>query len=161
MRQLLLVTAAINVTEPGSTGIGGDAFCLFYDAKTRTVKGLNGSGRTPAKLTMDFLKNEAKITDQDEFTASIQAITVPGAAAAWVDTVQHFGSGNLDLNTILTPGIDLAENGFPVSHVSACAWKQQVQSLLEKNPNQNIDWLIDNHRAPQEGEMMTVPALAE
>jgi gamma-glutamyltranspeptidase/glutathione hydrolase len=38
-------------------------------------------------------------------------VTVPGAAAAWVDTVQNFGSGKVDLLTILTPAIDLAEQG--------------------------------------------------
>ncbi|KAG0796728.1 hypothetical protein G6F17_001564 [Rhizopus arrhizus] len=155
------VAAAINVTEPGSTGIGGDAFCLFYDAKARTVKGLNGSGRTPADLTMDFLINKAKLSDQNEFTRSVHSITVPGAAAAWVDTVHHFGSGKVDLSTIFAPAIDLAENGFPVSHISAASWKEEVEGLLAKNPNQRIEWLIDNNRAPKEGEVMTVPELAE
>jgi len=54
-----------------------DAFCLFYDAKTRTVKGLNGSGRAPEKLSVEYL-GERGITEGIP-TTNLNSVTVPGS----------------------------------------------------------------------------------
>lgn len=54
----IATAAALSVTEPTSTGIGGDCFALFYDASTRRVTALNGSGRAPAALTLERLQRE-------------------------------------------------------------------------------------------------------
>lgn len=60
---------------------------------------------------MDHIRNECNISGAALPNDSIHAITVPGAAAAWVDTVKEFGSGKVDLTTVLTPAIELAEKG--------------------------------------------------
>ena len=118
----LLVAAALNVTEPHSTGIGGDMFCLFYNAKTKKIHALNGSGRYPANGNREqILKDlgaDPAVTEKMP-SKSVLAVTTPGAAAGWVDTIEKFGSGKLSLEQILAPAIALAEDGFPVSECSS------------------------------------------
>ena len=142
------VAAALNVTEPTSTGIGGDMFCLFYDAKTRKVESLNGSGRSPGATSLQQVRKVLKLKDGEQGSIpmlSVHAVTTPGAAAGWVDTVERFGSKKLTLQEILEPAIELSEEGFPVSELSSlfvstrnqtrasCKLKQSVAAMRAKS----------------------------
>ncbi|MDP2901040.1 MAG: gamma-glutamyltransferase, partial [Candidatus Bathyarchaeota archaeon] len=146
------VAAALNVTEPCSTGMGGDCFALYWDASKGRVLGLNGSGRAPAGLTPEKLLAEgfAKMP-----TNGVHTVTVPGAVAGWVDTIEHFGT--LTMKDVLAPAIELAEGGYPVSPLTARAWANGVH-LLKSGPYG--DEMLINGRAPGAGEIMRNPTLA-
>lgn len=55
--------------------------------------------------------------------AHIHSVTVPGAAAGWVDAVEQWG--RLPLSQVLGPAIELAEQGLPVAPVTANAWARR------------------------------------
>ena len=96
-------------------------FCLFYDAKKKQVHALNGSGRSPAKIDVEAVRQEVKGNkNPNEIPhTNVHSVTVPGAACGWVDTVERFGSGRLTMAEILAPAIELAESGFPVSELAS------------------------------------------
>jgi gamma-glutamyltranspeptidase/glutathione hydrolase len=86
-------------------------FCLFYDAKTKKVSAMNGSGRSSASVTLEKIRKDLDIADGENGQIpmdSVYAATVPGAAAGWVDCVERFGSGKVSMDDILAPAIDLA-----------------------------------------------------
>lgn len=114
------VAAGLNMTEPGSTGIGGDMFCLFYDAKTKKVHALNGSGRYASGADVESVRRDLGFKEGDNAKIpmdSVHAVSVPGAAAGWVDVVEKFGSGKVSMAEVLAPAIELGEKGFPVSEL--------------------------------------------
>ncbi|KAL8894957.1 MAG: hypothetical protein Q9207_008354 [Kuettlingeria erythrocarpa] len=156
------------MTEPASTGIGGDMFCLFYDAEKKKVRALNGSGRSSKNSTLSQMRHDLGLKPGDSGDIpprSVHSITTPGAAAGWVDTVEHFGSGKVSLQQILAPAIELGEAGFPVAELSSVFWRDSEQMLRKASPNfgemlRSDDQAPDGKRAPLPGELMKNPTLA-
>lgn len=148
--------AALNVTEPTSTGIGGDMFALYFDVGTRQVTALNGSGRAPSALTLERLKREGLLADSlPPFHP--HTVTVPGACAGWCDLIAKHGS--LPLTEILAPAIRLADEGFPVAPLTAHFWSRGADRQLKSALN-GQEMTIDG-RAPKAGEIFQNKGLAK
>ena len=143
-------------------------FCLFFNAKTKKVHALNGSGRTAKNTSLEQVRKQLDLKPGKQGsipTLSALATTVPGAAAGWVDSVEKFGSGKVSMMEILTPAIELGENGFPVSEVSAAFWDNGEDDIRNASPNfremLKRDPKAENYvRAPRAGEIMKNPTLA-
>ncbi|XP_059507196.1 glutathione hydrolase-like YwrD proenzyme isoform X2 [Stegostoma tigrinum] len=154
------MAAVLNLTEPFSTGLGGDCNCLFYHGPTRKVYGLNGSGRSPRLLTLDLLKAEGFGETNSLPLCHANLVTVPGAAAGWCDTVHLFGSKKLSLGEILQPAIELAERGFPVTEITAFHWNRG-ENNLQRPGNQHGKDLLLRGRSPKSGQIFKNPLLAQ
>ena len=145
--------AALTVVEPAATGVGGDCFALVFDAASRRVFAMNGSGRAPAALSIPALA-ERGISDVMPLR-SPHAVTVPGAVAGWADTLARHG--RMPLADVLRPAIHLAERGFPVSPLIAAYWAELTPALIDQP---NFHELLLDGRPPRAGETWRNPGLA-
>ncbi len=143
----IATNATLGLMEPTGTGIGGDLFVIYYDAKTSSVHGLNASGWAPTGLTVEFL-NSKGITEMPQ--RGIYSVTVPGVVAGWDALRAKFGTK--PFSELLAPAIYYAENGFPLSERIAEGWSRSVKRHQE-HPNSRKTYLIDGQRAPQAGEV--------
>jgi gamma-glutamyltranspeptidase/glutathione hydrolase len=120
----LAAAAALTVTLPQASTIGGDAFILYHDAGSNKTYGLNASGLSPKAL------NVANLT-----AATIErgplSVSTPGVVAGWEALHRRFGK--LAWPKLFERAIDLAGMGFPASPGLAGATAVH-RPLLEKDP---------------------------
>lgn len=153
MDAAVAASAVLCVTEPLSTGIGGDCFLLYHEAATGKLHALNGSGRAPRSASPEALRARGVTTVPWQ---GILSVTVPGAVDAWQTAVERFGTR--DFGDLLEPAIGYAENGFVVTPVIAGAWKRHA-GLFRQSPDSERAYLVGN-RAPAAGDRHRFPDLA-
>jgi gamma-glutamyltranspeptidase/glutathione hydrolase len=145
--------ATMAVLSPMMTGLGGDAVALFYDAGARRVHGLAGWGRAGAGASIEALRERGHEAIP---LAGGATVTVPGAVRLWEDLAREHG--RLPLSHLLEPARDIAERGFPVSHVVARLWNDALE-LLQGSATARATFL-PNGRAPRPGQLFRQPELA-
>ncbi len=120
----IAANAALGLMEPTGNGIGGDLFAIVWSAEEQRLFGLNGSGRSPAGLTLDYFKDHGyqKIPAHGPLPVS-----VPGTVDGWFELHGRFGS--LPMKKILAPAISYARDGLPVSELIAHYWQRSVPVL--------------------------------
>jgi gamma-glutamyltranspeptidase/glutathione hydrolase len=145
------MAAAMAVLSPIQTGMGGDAFLLFYEAESGRVTGMNGSGRAPTAVDVEKHLDLDEMPERGGLT-----VTVPGAVRLWEDAANQFG--NQPLARLLEPAWELAENGYPVAEVVARYWDEH-EVVLRTNEAATRTFLPEG-RPPAAGEIFSQVDLA-
>ncbi|MHB1142626.1 MAG: gamma-glutamyltransferase [Sulfuricaulis sp.] len=154
MDAAIAASAVLCVTEPQATGIGGDCFLLYHEAKTGKLHGLNGSGRAPARATLEEFERRGLMQVPE---SGILSVIVPGAVDAWHTALERFGTRSLE--ELLQPAIAFAADGYAVTPVVAKAWQNNA-AVLAPHAESRRDYLVDG-RAPAAGMLHRQPRLAE
>src|SRR5687768_13616437 len=84
MDAAITMATVLGVVRPHMNGLGGDAFILYREAKTGRVYALNGSGRSGAHATPEYMRGLGHAQMPQSGVASA---TVPGAVRAWADAL--------------------------------------------------------------------------
>ncbi|MEM1288090.1 MAG: gamma-glutamyltransferase, partial [Pseudomonadota bacterium] len=111
---MVAVQAVLGLVEPQSSGLGGGAFLVWYDAQTGELTTLDGRETAPMAANPRLFQNE----DGEPlgfFDAVVGGLSVgtPGTPALMEDAHRRWGQANW--GQLLQPAIDLAEGGFEVS----------------------------------------------
>ena len=110
----IAVQIALTLVEPQSSGIGGGAFLLHYDADDDKVTSYDGRETAPAAARGDlFLTSEGKPKPRDQMRFGGLPVGVPGVLSMM--EIAHRDHGLLPWAALFEPTIALAERGFEIS----------------------------------------------
>lgn len=147
--------AVQGVVEPGSTGIGGDCFCLYApEGAADKIVAFNGSAKAAAGYNAKWFADQG-ITEIEQQTP--HSVTVPSALDAWDKLVRDHG--RMPLADVLQAAIGYARDGYPISsrvHVDF----DDCTALMAGDENVAAAYMPDG-KVPQVGQLLKLPALAQ
>ncbi len=150
----IAANAVLGLVEPTGNGMGGDLFAIVWDSKTKKLYGLNASGRSPYDLKLEYF-----LTNGYEKIPSLGPlpVSVPGCVDGWFELHNKFGK--LKMSEVLTPAINYAKNGFPLTELIAYYWESSSRVLKRFPGFEEI--FMPGGKAPKKGEVFKNPFLAK
>ena len=122
---------AISVVEPFSAGLGGGGFLLLREAETGNIRALDFRERAPLAATREmYLDENGEVIPRASLDGHLAA-GVPGTVAGLYEV--HRKYGQLPWETVVSPAIALANEGFAVSK-SYVRFATYLQEKLSKDP---------------------------
>ncbi len=107
--------AALGVTEPYSSGIGGGGYFVHYDARTGKVETIDGRETAPRRMPRNAFidpKTGKPYNFTPELVTSGVSVGTPGSLATWDRALKRWGRHGLA--RALRPAARLAQRGFRV-----------------------------------------------
>jgi gamma-glutamyltranspeptidase / glutathione hydrolase len=148
----------LNVVEPQSSGIGGGAFLLHYDAKSKKTQYFNGRETAPAKAhSKMFLDKNGNARKFDDVVRGGLSVGTPGILKALKEA--HDKYGQLEWSELFAPAINLAQNGFEMDERIAALVKKMP--ILKKDADFARIYLKEDGSIKDLGSKITNPELAK
>ena len=151
----------LNLVEPQSSGIGGGAFMLVWNAKATTMVSYDGRETAPAAATGDYLRYvdvDDHSSPKPSIRASGRSIGTPGVLRML--ELAHADLGRLPWKRLFEPGIALATRGFRISPRMAASIEAERTGIAR-----DVDaaaYFLDGHgHGKASGTLLKNPALAK
>ncbi|MFI8214626.1 gamma-glutamyltransferase [Streptomyces sp. NPDC085932] len=148
--------AALGVTEPYSAGIGGGGYFVYYDARSRTVRTIDGRETAPLSAGKDLFVEDGKPVPFAEAVSSGLSVGTPGTPATWQAALDRWGSKRLA--SVLKPAERLARDGFTVDETFR-AQTASNEARFRYFPD-TAELFLPGGRLPEVGSTFKNPDLA-
>ncbi|MEO5710136.1 MAG: gamma-glutamyltransferase [Nocardioidaceae bacterium] len=151
--------AALGVTEPYSSGLGGGGYFVYYNAKTGKVRTIDGRETAPKAMPHDAFIDKSTGKPYNftpELVTSGVSVGVPGSPATWAKALREWGTYKFD--QALEPAAELARRGFKVDKTFR---QQTLDNQLRFEAYTSTPRLfLPGGDAPAVGSVFRNPALA-
>lgn len=141
------------VVEPGSTGIGGDNFCIYAPGGEESeIVAFNGSGKAGADYNLGYFQDQGI----EEIGRDVHSVSIPGAIDAWFRL--HQTHGKMSWGELFQPAIAYARDGYPISNRIHRDLNAEHE-LLAATPSA-AEALLQDGKVPAVGARHAQPKLA-
>ncbi|MBA3323767.1 MAG: gamma-glutamyltransferase [Rhodobacteraceae bacterium] len=155
----IAVQVMLGLVEPQSSGLGGGAFLLYWDASEGALTSFDARETAPASAGPDYwLTPDGAATGFWEAVVGGRSVGVPGVPML-LETL-HARHGRLPWAGLFQPTIDLAEAGFPVSPRLAAAIVENEPRSLDAFPETRAYFFAEDGAPLAAGALRDTPDFA-